>query len=279
MSPLPSPAVMSPAHGMKILIWNVNRANTNRDALWEIFCREESDLALLQEVTEIPKWVGNNYNCKMVAPRYFSGQPAPFKTAVLSRWHIDTRPFLSSSLDWVNEIHQRQYGWILESEVVHQNGERIRVVSVHIPAWPIPSEELYGIDYSVIRLTNNPALWFTEILWSLVGGTVFGDDTNLIVGGDFNSSVLFDFPTDRGNRQVMDRMNALGLTDCVKHCLGKPVPTFRKSTGSIKHQPDYCYVNGPMLKRLTHVRVLGPSEIFDHDPRISDHLPIICEFA
>ena len=102
---------------------------------------------------------------------------------------------------------------------------------------------------------------------------------NWIVGGDFNSSILFDLPKDRGNREVIRRLNALGLTDCtVSHFYGESVPTFRQARGSIKHQLDYCYVNADLLERLACARVLSRQEVFGSMPKLSDHLPIVCEF-
>lgn len=81
----------------------------------------------------------------------------------------------------------------------------------------------------------------------------------------------------QGNRQVADRMNGLGRTGCPSHFHGGPVPTFRHDGGSVPHQLDYCYVIRPLLNRLTRVRVPARAEVFDR--RLSDHLPIICEFT
>ena len=39
-----------------------------------------------------------------------------------------------------------------------------------------------------------------------------------------------------------------------------------------------CYVNAPMWERLTLARVPGHEEVFYRKPRLSDHLPILCEF-
>ena len=76
---------------------------------------------------------------------------------------------------------------------------------------------LDGMDVSavIVKLKNNPKLWFTEILWSLLKNAGITDDTNWIVGGDFNSSVKFDEPRNRGNREIVERMTKLGLTDCL----------------------------------------------------------------
>ena len=263
---------------LKVLTWNVNRASESRTSLWEAVRREEADIVLLQEVRGVPADLQSSYNCRMVRPRYFVGGDAPFATAILSRWEMDTRPFLTSQLGWVNDIQTQHHGWILESEVTTGLGTTLRVVSVHSPAGRIPKERLQGAQVEGIKLPNNPRLWITEILWALLRDSDTPEETNWVVGGDFNSSVLFDHPRDRGNGEIIRRMNALGLTDCLSHYRDGDVPTFRHSGGSITHQLDYCYVSAGLLERLRSARVLSHQEVFGPTPKLSDHLPIVCEF-
>lgn len=263
---------------MKVLTWNVKGASSH-SAAWEFLERETPNIALLQEVTKLPDWILDSYYYHQVYPRFFGGHRAKFSTVILSKWPLNTSPFLSSSLEWVNSIHCARDGWIIESETIPESGEPIRLVSVHSPAFEVPEDTLEGIDTSPIQLPSNPDLWFTEILWSLLCNQVIDDSTTWIVGGDFNTSVLFDNPKDRGNRMVIKRMNKLGLTDCLSHVKGNPVPTYKSPRGSFIHQLDYCYVNKPLMKRLAQVHVPDRSEIFESKPKmLSDHLPIICEF-
>ena len=106
-------------------------------------------------------------------------------------------------------------------------------MSVHSPAFPIPPETFADADVASIKLANNPDLWFTEILWSLLRDSNTPEETHWVVGSDFNSSVLFDHPNDRGNREIIRRLNDLGLTDCLSYYSDGPVPTFRQARGSI----------------------------------------------
>ena len=262
-----------------MLNWNVNKAGLSRAPLWEVFRHEDPDIALLQELRELPTWVEDCYACHLVTPRYFGGQHAPFCTAILSKWSLDTSSCLSSELDWVNAIHRERCGWIVECQVTGESGDRFHVVSVHSPAFAVPRESLSGLDVSVIKLKNNPDVWFTEILWSLLSSADVGDSTNWIIAGDFNSSLLLDMPKDRGNSEVVGRMNDLGFVDGLSRHNGRPVPTFQHSRGSVEHQLDYCYLNRPMLKRLVRATVLTQGEVFGPTPRLSDHLPVLCEFA
>ena len=264
---------------MKVITWNVNKASLSRGGVWTMLEQEDADIVLLQEVTRIPDEILRRYNCHARFPKFFGGHNARFQTAVLSRWRMNTTPFLASELEWVNKIQNTRYGWIHECEVVDRAGTRCRVVSVHSPAFAVPRKEIGDADFQAIKLKNNPKLWFTEILWSFLRNANLGDGTNWIVGGDFNSSVRFDRPRNRGNQEIIDRLNALGLTDCLSHHnKEQPVPTFQHTSKKVQDQLDYLYVNAPLLGRLKNARVPGREEVFDVSPRVSDHLPIVCEF-
>ena len=235
---------------------------------------------LLQEVTQIPAPILRLYggNVHSVHPKFFDGRNARFQTTVLTKWAMNRKPYLVSELDWVNGIHEERYGWILGCEVVDDAGSRFRVISVHAPAFHVPWQHLHGVDVAAVKLKNNPKLWFTEILWSLLKNANIDEDANWIVGGDFNSSVKFDIPRNRGNREIVDRLSAVGLTDCLSHHFKEAMPTFQQTNKRVEHQLDYVYVNAPLLKRLSNVRVPKPEEVFDRKPRVSDHLPIVCAF-
>lgn len=263
---------------MKMITWNVNRASLSRVGTWKLLEQEDADIVLLQEVTRIPDEFLRHYNCHARFPKYFEDGNAPYQTVVLSKWRMNTTPFLASDVETVKRIQSTQYGWIHECEVVDGNGARYRVVAVLSHANAVPLAETNYKDFSALKLKNNRKLFFTEILWSLLQNANPGNDTNWIVGGDFNSSVRFDDEQNRGNREVIERLNDLGLKDCLSHHNGQPVPTFQHSSKAVEDQLDYLYVNAPLLDRLTSARVPGHDEVFGTNPRLSDHLPIVCEF-
>ncbi len=258
---------------MKLLTWNVNKAGGSRRTLWKMVEREDADILLLQEVTGIPGEIQDRYDCRLVSPRYFRGHNARFSTAVLSKGQIDATAYLESESAWVNKIHTERSGWIVGCKTTLDSGERFHVVSVHAPSFPIPPRLWTDVDVSGIKLVTNPRLWFTEILWALLRAACISDDANWIVGGDFNRSVKH-----KGGQEVIDRLKTLGLTDCLSHHHGGPVPTFQASRKIVRHQLDYCYVNTPLLDRLSEARVPGHEEVFAPKPRLSDHLPILCTF-
>lgn len=45
-----------------------------------------------------------------------------------------------------------------------------------------------------------------------------------------------------------------------------------------QHQLDYCYVNAPVLEWLNRACVPSQEQVFGPTPRLSDHLPIVCDF-
>ncbi len=86
-----------------------------------------------------------------------------------------------------------------------------------------------------------------------------------IVGGDFNSSETFDFRAegDRGNREIMLRMNGLGSTEVLRSHHGGLVPTFRNPHGrNIVHQLDHLYVTAPLSDRLVGCEVGNQERLF-----------------
>ncbi len=183
---------------------------------------------------------------------------------------------LESDIDWIN----RERGWFggcVVARCVQLAGRQpVNVVSFYSPPWAINRLRLEGIDVTSVRLENNDDVWCTEILWSLLRHSMTSRPGPWVVGGDFNSSETFDAwrAKGRGNRQIIERMNALGLTDCLRSHQGQLVPTFRNPRGGkIVHQIDHLYVGEPLLGALRSA-VVGPAEnIFDQ--RLSDHLPII----
>ena len=242
---------------MKVLTWNVNQARESKAELWKVIQGEDADIVLLQEVIGIPKWIWKQYQCFSISPRYYEGGNAAYSTAVLSKRPIDATPYLSSELEWVNKIYTAHPGWIIGCETTLSTGEQFRVISVHLLAKSVPRELWEDVDVSGIKLTNNSKIWLTEILYGLLNtSTLVGDDKNWIVAGDFNSSIKFDFPTDKGNREFVCRMGTLGFTDCLSHFHSGAVPTFQTPRGKVvEHQLDYFYVNAPLLDRLKQARV------------------------
>jgi exonuclease III len=100
-----------------------------------------------------------------------------------------------------------------------------------------------------------------------------------VIAGDFNLSETFDLwrGGPRGNREYLDRMEALGLHECLRLTKGMLTPTFRNPRdGKIQHQMDHLFVTAALSDRLVGCDVGLPEMVFDR--RISDHLPIVADF-
>ena len=48
----------------------------------------------------------------VISPREFTGNEAPFSSAVLAQGLIDATPFLESEIDWVDKVCSERYGSI-----------------------------------------------------------------------------------------------------------------------------------------------------------------------
>ena len=279
---------------MRVLTWNTDAATlttAKSAAKWKAFLEFSPDIAMLQEVNDLPPTVYDHYHVAFVKAHFFSGARAKFGTALLAKkpeWSIGPEVAWKSKHHWVNQIQASFPGWLVGRQVENRSGGCLSAVSVHAPAFAVECDAdstpelcaiLDGVDVKPVQLQHNPKLWFTEILWSLLQGAKT-EEGNWIVAGDFNSSMLFDKPKNRGNGEVISRLNALGLVDCVfKHYVEREPTFWGKSQRhrSPIHQLDYVYANAPMLARLHDVAVGGG--LPEEDRWLSDHLPIVCEFG
>lgn len=262
---------------MKVVCWNMRRA-TAASAAWDYLLELNPDLALLQEVSSIPPGVSSAYATLSATSPTKSGGRQRFSTVILAR-APEVEPFqLTSDIDWVQEELARFSGNLLACRTEVCNLP-LTVVSVHSPAWPIDAERLAPHDVSVIKLKQNPRLWVTELLWAAVRDR--DRDEAWLVGGDLNASETFDTMWrggPRGNRELLDRMEAAGFTEVLRHCNGGEItPTFRNTgDGRVIHQIDHLFVAERLLPRLENC-VVGEAERV-LATGLSDHLPIIASF-
>lgn len=263
---------------MRICCWNVRRAASGSPA-WELFSEISPDLALLQEVSGLPKAIADEYQVVMHAAAGI-GRPQRFNTAILVRGSIGLPIPLSSDWEWVNRELDLFRGNLVAHRVTVLGREH-RVLSAYSPAWPVPPGRLAGVDVDPVKLKLNPNVWVTELLWAALResrGEV--DTTPWVVGGDLNSSETFDsWPGGpRGNREILDRMEALGFHECLRQSQGKLVPTFRNPRGgAVIHQMDHLFVSASLSSALTSCETADHARVFGHS--LSDHLPIVADFA
>ncbi len=261
-----------------VLSWNVRRAKKDSQ-VWEVIKKINPDIITLQEVGEIPKSFSDEYKVISRKATNKFGLEQKFSTAILARGELKESA-LESNLDWVNKELLFFNGNIISAKITISPQHIINVISVYSPAWSIPSERLINVDVSTVKLTQSTKLWCTEILWDILRNNKCLYRDPWIVAGDFNASVTFDYLWSggpSGNKEIMDRLNDLGLEECLSSFNNKLVPTFRNPKGGkIIHQIDHMFVSLDLFNGLMESNTLNLSGIFENS--ISDHLPIVSIF-
>lgn len=264
---------------MRVVSWNVRRA-TESSEVWPALLELDPDIALLQEIGDFSSHFRENFNGLSKRAIGETGLPQRFSTGIATKGEFLGELILGSEFDWVNDEREHFSGNIIACSIKLPGFETaLNTVSVYSPAWPVNEERIVHIDTAPVKLTLNLGVWCTEILWSLLKGSMPGQKDPWIIGGDFNSSETFDYmwkDGPRGNLEIIERMNALGLTECLRSFSGKLTPTFRNPRGGkIVHQLDHIYVSELLLCGLATCRTGKAEEIFDRS--LSDHLPIIAD--
>lgn len=263
---------------MRTICWNVRRANAASPA-WTYLLDCSPDVALLQEVGTLPESVTREYACRAEFAAGPTGSAQKFRTVVLVRGSLGPQISLRGPADWVNDELDRFAGNLPAGQVTPDAGPTLNVVSVYSPAWPVDRARLAGIDVSAVRLTQNPDVWVSDLLWAALRERTLLPSDAWMVAGDFNASETFDSwgPRPRGNREYLDRMADLGLIECLRASKGSLTPTYRNTDKrTVKHQMDHLFVTRALFERLTSCDT-GPQEtIFGGN--LSDHLPLIADF-
>jgi len=82
----------------------------------------------------------------------------------------------------------------------------------------------------------------------------------------------------RGNREILDRMEALGFVECLRSAQGRLVPTFRNPRdGRVIHQMDHLFVCRSLAAQLVSCDARHHAVVFERS--LSDHLPIVADFS
>lgn len=271
---------------MRVITWNVHGANED-SPVWKLLLDLQPDIVLLQEIGSIPEEILNVFEVLSRPAVGKTGRPQRFSTGVLLKGRIIEEIKLSSEYEWVNKELGFFRGNFISCLVQPKNCEPIYVVSVYSPAWPVNEERLRGIDVLPVKLELNPQVWPTELVWSALKNSVSNNET-WIVGGDYNSSETFDAEwqdkhgkrfgiRSSGNREILDRMLALGFKECLREFCKVIVPTFQNTQGKmVVHQIDHLFVTNNLYSQLKKCEVGDQSTIFGKS--MSDHLPIVADF-
>jgi exonuclease III len=207
---------------MRVITWNVRRA-TQSSPVWHLLSKLHPDIALLQEVGKIPENLKKSYKIISRNATYKKGKPQKFKTAILSKFDM-SEFILSSKHEWVNKERDFFKGNLISCRVKQNKQEPINVISIYSPAWEIDPVRLKDVDISKIKRKGNSHIGLNTILWILLKEIKDLKLGRWIIGGDFNVSPTFDkdYPGGApglvipGMKETFDRMDNLGLIECLK---------------------------------------------------------------
>lgn len=264
----------------RVITWNCRQASLS-SSLWDYLIELDPDVAILQDYRTLPQRVLDRYvhapgeidAASAGAVRHFTG--------VLLKGTFEAFS-LESSAEWVNRELAHHGELVTAMAVTIRDRIRFRAVSVYNPTFVVDPVRLEDIDTTGVSLTLQPdKVWLIDLVWASLASMKVDIDEPFIVAGDFNASETFDWwwgKKPRGNREIMDRFNSLGLYDCLRAFQGRLVPTFRHSMGSFVHQLDHLYVTPMLLSRLIDCHVGDFDRVFGRKSTLSDHLPIVADF-
>jgi len=265
----------------RIVTWNCRKA-TKKSGLWDYLLEMDPDVALLQEVSEIPEKVCSAYACEVRKATKKDGSLQRFSTVLLVKGRISNTLVLTSPEQWIAEELQRFSGNLVALEIQPTNGPPIKAISVYGPHWPIDHIRFSGIDVTGVRLAlQKRDIWLMDLLWASLKYQSANLDQPWIIAGDFNLSETFDLwrGGPRGNREYLDRMAELGLVECLRKSKGMLTPTYRNPRGGVvKDQIDHLFVSPVLAKRLITCDTGYSDRVFNSSKRLSDHLPIVANF-
>ena len=256
---------------MNIVVWNLKRGGLNSES-WKIIHRVNPKICLLQEVTSIPDFILNDFSIIEEHPSNKTLEKQKFKSVCLVKKGVD---FSRIKFNFSNLTSEKIYNQF-KGNLVGFNVEGFTFINVYSPPWEIPKTLFNWEDVGHLKLKKNPQLWITEILYDIVKSTKFKDD--LIFGGDFNHSLMFDFGRNgnRGNQEIINRFHKLGYFDSLGEYNGGLIPTFQNPRGKeLIHQIDYLYIPKHLIKSIKSCKVIEKNNVLKN--KISDHLPILLD--
>lgn len=263
---------------VRVLTWNCRRASAG-SKLWEHVTALSPDIALLQEVSAVPEMISTAYSVRSARPLTKAGNPQRFQSVMLVRGEIGDAVHLRSELAWVTEELDLFTANLMAFHVRTNNGAALVAMNIYSPAWCVPRSRLSAHDTSSVKLEQNPDVWVADLLVAALRAMVAELRGDLVVGGDFNSCETFDAwkGGPRGNREWLDRMAVLNLTECLREVSGRLTPTFRRPGAvAASSQIDHLFVSKALATKLKSCTAGDAELVYGHS--LSDHLPIIADF-
>ena len=105
---------------MIVCTWNVKRATSKSNGVWNIINSIDADILFLQEVSSFPKELLNTYNIVSKHPLTKNGNQQKFSSVFLTKGSIKNIN-LKSSLESVNQAYSSFDGNLIASEIIINN--------------------------------------------------------------------------------------------------------------------------------------------------------------
>lgn len=265
---------------MRIVSWNMRSARPDRIEAWSYLLEFNPDIAILQDVVDIPLQVATKYTSREAFAVRQNGQRQRFKTVLLTQGNFGEQMELPAAEPWIAEEFQRYAGNLLVYPVDTGLGHRLNVVNVYNPAWPINKGRLEGIDTQTVRLSQQRRyIWLSDLLWSSLNELIKMSSDPFVIAGDFNLCESFDKWSGgpHGNREYLKRMASVGLVECLRHYTGQLTPTFKRPGGDqATCQIDHMFISESLVGGIRAATVGSEGRVFGGN--LSDHLPIVVDF-
>jgi exodeoxyribonuclease-3 len=265
---------------MRVMCWNMRRARADSPA-WRYLIGCAPDVALLQEVCGLPDTVRQAFAQRAETPVNITGGRQRFQTVLLVKGEIGPAVELRASSARVQAQLDRYRGCLVGNEVTLLDGRRLNAVSIHSPAWALDHSGFDHADVARVKLQKNSKVWMTDLVRDALVQVHGLHEQPWMLAGDLNCCETLDRAPNGwgGNREYLDRMAALGLVECLRHHQGRLTPTFRSRGGSVRNQIDHMFVTRPLADALVSCETGLREDVLAGAVALSDHLPVVADFA
>lgn len=249
---------------MRVITWNMKRATESSEA-WRYLRELKPDVALLQEVGQIPSDISACFDSVSHPAINKKGGPQRFNTAVLVKGKVvKGLSLFSTGVEWMDNKLSEFGGNIISCVLKPVGHPALNAVSIYSPAW-------------LVHATAKDEWWLIDVLVEAMKNTTISSSSRWIFGGDFNGAETFDGTFSYGEVDLLANIAGMGFKECLKTFNTKSVPTFKNPKGGkVIHQIDHLFVTNHLYAEIVDCRVGEGADVFGKS--LSDHLPIIADF-
>jgi hypothetical protein len=252
----------------------------NRRRQWSVLGALSPDVALLQEcrpgdlLEHAPKWMADQYIAIGAIPSRWIAC-----STVLARREL--RP-VELDRDALPEAEQRWLAYLsgyVATALLVLDDQDLAVASVLAIANVVDDPVLSDAEHESIRRRTIGRAWHNDLAVAALGPWV--SQRRFVVGGDWNSAVLFDttYPSGaEGGPGASTEFFAARVGHGWHHALCKFSPLEVRTYLDPKSAPyelDHIFTDGDLHARLASCAVLNDIPI----PELSDHGPLAAEFT